>query len=182
MDFAAEHFATLGHGRYVPINPQLLPPLYLAFISEPSFSGKVHSPLRARFDRGEPAVVEAMQQFARYAERTYELFASQSSDATCLAPQQIAELAQLMDDNFDLRHRILGSEVIGAANLRMVELARSLGLAAKFTGSGGAVVCLSRDGSTVDVERVRPLFAAAGCEFVRVTPLPAGASGSGVVL
>ena len=39
-----EHFATHGHGHYVQLNPQLLPPLYLAFISEPSFSGKVHSP------------------------------------------------------------------------------------------------------------------------------------------
>lgn len=51
-------------------------------------------------------------------------------------------LAALMDRNFDLRRCMFGDTALGARNLRMVELARSHGAAAKFPGSGGAVLVL----------------------------------------
>jgi len=40
----------------------------------------------------------------------------------------------------------LSCQVLGEQNLAMIELARSRGCAAKFTGSGGAVLVLCPDG------------------------------------
>ena len=41
---------------------------------------------------------------------------------------------------------MFGDEVLGALNLAMVEVARRVGAASKFTGSGGAVVVFCPDG------------------------------------
>lgn len=41
---------------------------------------------------------------------------------------------------------MFGDEALGALNIQMVEVARSVGAAAKFTGSGGAVVALCPNG------------------------------------
>ena len=40
-----------------------------------------------------------------------------------------------------------GDAVVGTRNISMVELAGSFGLSAKFTGSGGAILCLRSDGT-----------------------------------
>ena len=47
-----------------------------------------------------------------------------------------------MDENFDLRRKIYGDRVIGPENLRMIDIARSAGAPAKFSGSGGAIIGL----------------------------------------
>ena len=41
---------------------------------------------------------------------------------------------------------MFGDDVLGALNIEMVELARRVGAASKFTGSGGAVVVFCPDG------------------------------------
>lgn len=46
--------------------------------------------------------------------------------------------------NFALRRSIYGDAAVGERNIEMVDTARALGLAAKFTGSGGACICLKR--------------------------------------
>lgn len=43
---------------------------------------------------------------------------------------------------------MFGDECLGAMNIEMVEVARKVGAAAKFTGSGGAVVAFCPDGSS----------------------------------
>ena len=48
-----------------------------------------------------------------------------------------------MNENFDLRHTFMR---IAPENLRMVEVARATGASAKFTGSGGAICGLYKDG------------------------------------
>ena len=48
----------------------------------------------------------------------------------------------LMNENFDLRRKTVS---ISAGNIEMVELARSTGASAKFTGSGGAIIGTYRD-------------------------------------
>jgi glucuronokinase len=63
-----------------------------------------------------------------------------------LLDKNYRELARLMNRNFDLRRQMFGDDVIGTVNIKMVEAARSVGAAAKFTGSGGAVVALCPDG------------------------------------
>ena len=49
------------------------------------------------------------------------------------------ELNALINQNFDLRSTVMN---IGEKNRNMVELARSTGASAKFTGSGGAIIGL----------------------------------------
>lgn len=41
---------------------------------------------------------------------------------------------------------MFGDDVLGSMNISMVEVARSVGAAAKFTGSGGAVIAFCPDG------------------------------------
>ncbi|KAJ3296191.1 hypothetical protein HK104_001879 [Borealophlyctis nickersoniae] len=87
-------------------------------------------------------VTRAMSTFASYANRARQALIS--NDA--------ALFASLMDANFDMRRSLYGDAVIGSRNLRIIELARSFGHAAKFSGSGGCVVGLWR-GDKGDMER-----------------------------
>lgn len=61
--------------------------------------------------------------------------------------QNWSDLAQLMNENFDLRKQLYGDAAIGEENLQMVSLGRSLGAAVKFPGSGGAVLGILNDSS-----------------------------------
>ncbi|RLN23770.1 glucuronokinase 1-like [Panicum miliaceum] len=63
-----------------------------------------------------------------------------------LLQKDYTELARLMSRNFDLRREMFGDDVLGSVNIKMVEVARSVGASSKFTGSGGAVVALCPDG------------------------------------
>lgn len=50
---------------------------------------------------------------------------------------------------FSLPHRnMFGDDVLGDLNIEMVEVARRVGAASKFTGSGGAIVVFCPDGSS----------------------------------
>ncbi len=64
----------------------------------------------------------------------------------CLLKGDKAALALLMDQNFALRRHLYGDAVVGYKNIQAASVAHSLGLAAKFTGSGGAFLCLRREG------------------------------------
>ena len=63
----------------------------------------------------------------------------------CLRAKDIPGLADLMERNFALRRALYSDPVVGATNIEMVALAASLGFAAKFTGSGGALLLLCKD-------------------------------------
>ena len=62
----------------------------------------------------------------------------------CLKTKDYETLADLMDMNFAMRRQLYGDDVVGFTNIAAVELACKLGFAAKFTGSGGAILCLHR--------------------------------------
>jgi glucuronokinase len=128
MDFNKEMIEKQGHGIYENIDPNLLPPIYLAYISDLSeISGIAHGNLRGRFQAGEKNVIDAMKYFAQQAELAKE----------CLLDHKPEKLSQIMNDNFDKRREIFP---ISRMNLEMVNLARSVGASAKFSGSGGAIV------------------------------------------
>ena len=128
MDFDKGLFDKQGFGHYEPLLPTKLPPLYIAYRTDLSEGSEVfHNNIRERFDRGEPAVVDAMKFWA---------------DLTVQAKSALNQgdwpkLAGLMDANFDKRKEIFK---LSEGNLRMVETARSVGASAKFTGSGGAII------------------------------------------
>lgn len=69
----------------------------------------------------------------------------------------VGELAQLMRSNFALRRSMFGDAALGATNLRMIAVAERVGAAAKFTGSGGAIVALCPDGAG-QVEKLKGEF------------------------
>jgi glucuronokinase len=128
MDFGREWFARQGRGEYEELDPRLLPPLYVAYRTDLAEGTEVfHNDIAGRFQRGEPAVVAAMQYWANLA----------SEVRACLLERRLDAIPALLNRNFDKRREIYQ---IGAGNLEMVAAARSVGASAKFTGSGGAIV------------------------------------------
>jgi glucuronokinase len=158
MDFSAEaadEISGLRCGRYEPLDPALLPPIYLAYstkVSEPT--EVIHNNLRGRFQQGERAVVEAMTQFARLTD--------EARDA--IRREDHARLARLVDANFDLRRSICR---LPAGQEEMIEVARSCGASAKFAGSGGAIIGTLPDDECFD--RLRGELSAIGCRVLRPT-------------
>ncbi|KAL2643109.1 hypothetical protein R1flu_010696 [Riccia fluitans] len=136
MDFDKISMETKKKGIYKPMDPELLPPLYLIYTKNPSDSGKVHSDVRKKWLSGDQHIHKLMSEVAEIAEE----------GRSCLLNRDYTSLATLMDKNFDLRRQIFGDEVLGDINIKMVERARSVGAACKFTGSGGAVVAFCPKG------------------------------------
>ena len=133
MDFNREHMEKYGFGKYEMLDAACLPPFYIAFRKNLSEGTEVtHNNLRARFEIGDPSVLSAMK---RWGDLTLEFReAMQQRDTT--------RMHYLMNENFDLRRKTVS---ISAGNIEMVELARSTGASAKFTGSGGAIIGTYRD-------------------------------------
>lgn len=128
MDFAQGLMEARGYGEYEPLDPMLLPNLYLAYRTSLSEGTEVfHNNVRERWRHGDSEIVSAMRTWASYAE--------QGRDA--LLERDYATLNRLIDKNFDLRAQIYE---IGRGNLEMIETARAVGASANFAGSGGAIV------------------------------------------
>ncbi|XP_008783619.2 glucuronokinase 1-like isoform X2 [Phoenix dactylifera] len=136
MDFSKEYMDKLGYGMYTMMDIGLLPPLYLIYAENPSDSGKVHSTVRQRWLEGDEFIISSMEEVAELA----------LEGRKALLEKDYAELADLMNRNFELRRKMFGDDVLGSLNIQMVEVARSVGAASKFTGSGGAVVAFCPDG------------------------------------
>ncbi len=133
MDFEAEYVQRQGYGRYRRMAPSLLPPLYMAYKTELSkVSGTVLNTVRSRYLDGDREVIATLREIASLAD----------AGANAIEAGNIAELNRLIDQNFDLRRKIM---FISKDNLRMVETARRCGASAKFTGSGGAIIGLVSD-------------------------------------
>lgn len=128
MDFNRASIERQGHGLYEPIDPQLLPQVYVAYTTRLSEGTEVfHNDIRGRWNRGERDVVSAMYQWANLAQRVRDM----------LLAGRGQEIGPLLNENFDLRRRLYK---LSQGNIDMVETARSCGASAKFTGSGGAIV------------------------------------------
>ncbi len=153
MDFARDSMEERGYGEYVPMDPALLPNLYVAYRTDLSEGTEVfHDNIRGRFADGDPEVVAAMQEWARMAEEGKQ----------ALLDGDTAKLDKLIDANFDLRSRIYR---IGEENLAMIRAAREAGATAKFAGSGGAITGTYRDAA--HFEELRRAFAARGIAAVQ---------------
>jgi glucuronokinase len=131
MDFdsSCEHVVDgLRCYRYEPMDPALLPPLYVAHhetLGEPT--EVFHNNIRERFNRGDAAVVGAMTRFAELA----------AGGRAALLARDTGLLARLIDTNFDTRRGIYR---LPQWQIDMVETARRCGASAKFAGSGGAIL------------------------------------------
>lgn len=133
MDFARELMQAQGHGAYESLDPALLGNVYVAYRKSLSEGTEVfHNNIRARFEAGDPQVVNAMQRWAAIAAEGRQALLDGDREA----------LGKLIDENFDLRASIYK---LGEGNLEMVRTARAIGATAKFAGSGGAIVGTYRD-------------------------------------
>jgi len=140
MDFAPPRSAE----RYERLDLSRLPPLFVAWQPNPGVrSGLPHSNVRARFERGDSEVIDAMTAFAELAKE----------GRRCLQSGDHARFAELVDQNFDLRGKIFP---LGEQDLRLVAIGRAEGAAVKMSGSGGAVVGVLR--SADDLPRLRARY------------------------
>jgi glucuronokinase len=156
MDFAAEQMQErngLQCGTYEPLDSSLLPPVYIAYspaVSEPT--EVFHNDIRGRYNRGDPAVVQAMGTFASLAAQA----------RAALIARDVDQLARLMDQNFDTRRSIYQ---LPTGQVEMVETARRVGASAKFAGSGGAIVGTYRDEAMF--QELQRQLGAIGCRVIK---------------
>ncbi|MBJ7520195.1 MAG: hypothetical protein JHC84_10905 [Solirubrobacteraceae bacterium] len=162
MDFAREDQRPANQGAYEPMDPALLPPLYVAWrpdAAEPSQI--VHGDLRARFDRGELRVHIAMAELRELA----------LSARRALRDGDIEHFGRLVDRTADIRSGVLD---LKPEHWRMIELARACGATANYTGSGGAIVG-THTGDDM-FAAVRDALEADGCRVIAPTVSPVAAS------
>lgn len=134
MDFERAHMNEYGYGVYKEIElPESLN-LYIAFRTDLSEGSEIlHGHLREDYENGKPEVLAAMTEWAELTDEVCKSIAKNNSNA----------LHKLLDRNYDLREEICST--ISPKNKIMVNLARSAGASAKFTGSGGAIIGTYKD-------------------------------------
>src|SRR5688572_29789884 len=153
MDFERSLIEGRGYGNYEPLRPPKMPPLYVAYDpARAEMSDVPHRNLRDLFNRGDETVVSAMQKYRELTDRGKAALMAGDWD----------ELHKVMNENFDLRRTFMA---IAPENLRMVEAARATGASAKFTGSGGAICGLYRDGR--QYQQLSDAMAALRCSIIR---------------
>ena len=133
MDFDKKIMDKNSHGKYIRMEPDILPKLYIAYrIDMSKESGVVLNDVKMRYERGDTFVIETLDKIAELAAKGKK--ALESGDYN--------ELHQLMNQNFDLRKKIMN---IREADLALVETARKCGASAKFAGSGGSIIGIYKD-------------------------------------
>lgn len=128
MNFEKKIMDKQGYGEYQVLQNVHFPNFYIAFRKNLSEGTEtVHNNLRARYEIKEAKVLQAMK---RWAQITVEF-------KEAMEKGDNPKMHDLINENFDLRRKLVP---ISSGNIEMVELARSTGASAKFTGSGGAII------------------------------------------
>ncbi len=152
MDFDRAMMELTGSGAYEPLDPTLLPPIFIAYDTRLGEGSEVfHNNIRDRFDRGDAEIVDAMKQFAQFAQDARDALKGGDKD----------KLGELMNKNFDLRSSLYR---LRESDINLVKYARLVGAAAKFAGSGGAVIGVYGDDQML--ERLREVYAKIGAEVI----------------
>ncbi len=156
MDFSGDDEL----GVHEAIDPSVLPPLLVAWPNEPGeASGDVHRAVWERWNAGEEPLREQLAGFAAIAD----------AGRTALLDGDHAAFCDAVDANFELRRKIFD---LGPDQCALVDRARSVGAAAKFCGSGGAIIAVPREGTTLDVVAGALEPVASVCRRVRVALAP----------
>jgi glucuronokinase len=139
-----------GRAAYERLDRSLLPPLVVAWRdSAAAESGNVHAPLRDRHARGEPVVVQSLNELGDLARGA----------RAALKARDRARLLRCVDQSFEARQRMLE---LDPRHVEMIDCARTAGASANYTGSGGAIVAVCPDEAVR--ERVAHALRALGCE------------------
>ena len=151
MEFGNVH--SFGYRRE-PLDPTLLPPLLIAWLTGAGTdSGATHHAVRERFAAGDREVTDVMAEIAALARAARSALLERDGQA----------LGALMARNFDLRRRIYP---VDPRHVTLIETAREHGLAANYTGSGGAIVVLADDPERAAA--VRRALVRLGCDSLVV--------------
>lgn len=152
MDFDRAYLEAHNHGVYEPLDPALLPPVFIAYRTDLSeISGVFHNNIRARWEAGDREVIEAMKHVADLALEGKE----------CLLRKDYRRLGELINENFDTRARIYK---LDPRNVEMVMTARRVGAPAHYAGSGGSILGIYQDDEMLS--RLRSAFAAMNCRLL----------------
>ncbi|MFZ0042825.1 MAG: hypothetical protein WAK93_16055 [Solirubrobacteraceae bacterium] len=126
-----------------------LPPLVVAWRADAaSASGGVHAPLRERFERGEPTVLDALAELGTLARGAREALRGADHE----------RFAHCVNASFDARRQMLD---LDPNHVEMITRARAAGASANYAGSGGAIVAVCTDES--HRERVAGSLEELGC-------------------
>lgn len=142
MDFS-------GEARWEPLDPGKLPSLFVAWTAgAATHSGHAHADVLRRFETGDREVVAVMREIGELAKLALQPLITGDG----------AGLGVLMDRNLELRRRIYE---LDPRHLELAEAAGSTGSPVNYSGSGGAIVGLLRNGDHLaDVrEALEPLDA-----------------------
>ncbi len=127
MNFDKNLMENQDFGDYIPFDKNLLPSLYIAYRTNLSEGSEItHNDFAARYVEKEPAVLNAISQWAELTEDVWNKL--QSGDKN---------IAALLNRNFEIRKGVMK---VSKGNMELVEIAQSIGASAKFTGSGGAII------------------------------------------
>lgn len=127
MNFDKALMGKQGFGEYIPFDRNLLPSLYIAYRTNLSEGSEItHNNFAARYGEKEPAVLNAISQWAELTNDVWNKL--QSGDKN---------IAALLNRNFEIRKGVMN---VSNGNLELIKTAQSVGASAKFTGSGGAII------------------------------------------
>jgi len=142
--------------RYRRLDPTLLPPLFVAWATDRTKdSGTLHRPLRERWERKDPEVMDVLA----------ELRSLVDAGVEALEGGEPHRMGPLMTRNFELRRKIFH---VSPEDVDMVDLAAAHGCPAKLAGSGGAIVgiVMERD----EADSLARAFIERGQGFLRLRP------------
>jgi glucuronokinase len=143
MDFDKNLLEKHNHGKYMRLDPDLLPKLYIAYrLDMGKESGVVLNDVKMRYEKGDTFVIETLRQIGELAKK----------GKIAIEKRDYITLHKLMDQNFDLRRKIMN---IREADLALVETARACGASAKFAGSGGSIIGLFEDNEMLNHLKVQ---------------------------
>jgi glucuronokinase len=137
MDFDQGYFNTNPFGKYEKLT-RPLKNIYIAYSDTlAEGSEKTHSNLRERFNSGDTKMLEAVEKWKSLT----ILF----KDA--LERNDLKTMNDSINTNFDVRNELTKLQ---PQQVALVQLARQSGASAKFCGSGGAIIGMYQDQTTLD--------------------------------
>ncbi|MPM34149.1 hypothetical protein SDC9_80731 [bioreactor metagenome] len=163
MDFNRAHMERHGYGVYERLDIPDDLNLFVAFRTDLAEGSEIlHSRLRDDYNNGVPAVLAAIEEWAHLTDVV----------RAAMKRGDYGEVERCLRRNFALRCEVCSSTV-SPKNRLMVELADSLGAAAKLTGSGGAIIGIYHD--EAHFGQLKRLFAQNQIEIVKPHIVTSGA-------
>ncbi len=163
MDFNRAHMDRRGYGVYERLDIPDDLNLFVAFRTDLAEGSEIlHSRLRDDYNNGVPAVLAAIEEWAHLTDVV----------RAAMKRGDYGEVERCLRRNFALRCEVCSSTV-SPKNRLMVELADSLGAAAKLTGSGGAIIGIYHD--EAHFGQLKRLFAQNQIEIVKPHIVTSGA-------